>query len=145
MKSISSELTGIWKKEEIKARQRSIDRNILEEDSNTAYLHFVANHRRRKKQITQIQGPDGVVKDNKGMMKIVVDYYKSLFGAEHRVDINLVGDFWDANGLVKEEHNKILEANFSGKRLRRQFLALMLKVPLNLMVFPSYFTKKIRC
>jgi hypothetical protein len=45
-----------------------------------------------------------VVKDNKSMTKIVVDCYKSLFGAEHRVDINLVDDFWDANGLVKEKH-----------------------------------------
>jgi hypothetical protein len=93
MKNISAELTDIWKKEEIKARQRSRDRNILEGDRNTAYFHAVANQRRRKKQIAQLEGPDGVVEDNKGMLKIAVDYYKALFSAEDRLDINLANDF----------------------------------------------------
>jgi hypothetical protein len=34
-----------------------------------------------------------MVEDNKGMMKIAVDYYKSLFGFEEKLDINLANDF----------------------------------------------------
>jgi hypothetical protein len=118
MKNISSELTDIWKKEEIKARQCSRDRNILEGDRNTAYFHAIANQRRRKKQITQLEGPDGVVEDNKGMLKITVDYYKALFSAEDRLDINLADDFWDENDLVSEEQNLILDADFSEKEVK---------------------------
>jgi hypothetical protein len=55
---------------------------ILGGDSNTAFFHVVANQRRRKKKITRLEGPDGMVEDNKGMLDIAVAYYKSLFSYE---------------------------------------------------------------
>jgi hypothetical protein len=49
--------------EEIKVRQRSRDRDILEGDRNTAYFYAIANHRARKKKIEGMQGERGLVQD----------------------------------------------------------------------------------
>jgi pantothenate kinase len=78
MKSLARELNHIWALDEIKARQRSRDRNILEGDRNTAYFHAVANHRNRKK-IECLRGPEGLVFDTQWILKIAADYYKTLF------------------------------------------------------------------
>jgi hypothetical protein len=43
------ELEKICNMEEVKAKQRSRDRSIKEEDRNTAYFQAVANQRNRKK------------------------------------------------------------------------------------------------
>jgi len=79
MQDIQEELEDIWKIEETKAKQRSRDRNIKEGDMNTAYFHAICNHKARKKTILSLQGPDGMVTENKEMLGLAVDFYKKDF------------------------------------------------------------------
>jgi hypothetical protein len=118
MKCISAELTDIWRNEEIKARQRSRQCYILEGGRNTAFFHSIANQRRRKKQITQLQGEADMVEDNKGMLDIDVNYYKGLFSQEPCLDIDISDEFWDPGDLVSQDHNNMLNANFSEKEVK---------------------------
>ena len=70
-----AELQKIWLQEEIKAKQRSRDRDIKEWDKNTAYFQAVANQR-RKTNIHTLQGPFGPTSDNKEMLDIAASFYK---------------------------------------------------------------------
>ena len=79
---IEDKLEKIWSLEEIRVRQRSRDRNILEGDKNTAYFQAVANQRSRKKKIECLESPTGLVYDQKGMMRVAVDFYKNLFAKD---------------------------------------------------------------
>jgi hypothetical protein len=118
MKKIAGELQKIWRNEEIKARQRSREKEILEGDQNTSYFHAMANKRRRKKQIVSLEGTDGMVNDTQGMINIAVDYYKQLFGAEPMMDISLSNDFWNPSEVVSEAHNSELDREFSEEEVK---------------------------
>jgi hypothetical protein len=50
LRHIESQLEKIWALEEIKSRQRSRDRDLLEGDRNTSYFQAIANYRSRKKK-----------------------------------------------------------------------------------------------
>ena len=117
-KQVAKELDKIWALEEIKARQRSRDRNILEGDRNTAYFQAVANQRSRKKRIEVLEGPNGLVEDQKGMLDIAVDFYKKLFAREERGSVRLANDFWQPEDLITSEENDLLTMPFTEKEIK---------------------------
>ena len=118
MKLVADELDKFWGLKEIKARQRSRDRDILEGDRNTAYFQAIANQRTRKKTVDCLMGPNGLVEDQHGMSKIAVDFYKSLFAEEKRVDISLGSGFWNSDELVSDLENDMLSVPFTEKVIK---------------------------
>jgi hypothetical protein len=118
MRHIEGELEAIWRMEEMKARQRSRDRNIIEGDKNIAYFQAVANQRNRKKRICGLDGPDGWIDDNSKMLIHAVDFYKSLFGQDESSEVKLDSNFWGEEERVTCEEAKLLEANFSEEEVK---------------------------
>jgi hypothetical protein len=93
LKDLAKELDKLWALDEIKARQRYRDRNILEGGRNTSYFHATANHRFRKKRIETLKGRDGLVHETDEILRIAADYYKDLFRKEDRGHFSLVENF----------------------------------------------------
>jgi len=116
--SIENQLGKIWALEEIKSRQRSRDRNILEGDKNTAYFQAMANYRSRKKRIDCLQDPACLVYDQKGMMKVAVDFYKELFAKEENSGVRLGSSFWEDVDKVTPEENSSLIAPFTEAEIK---------------------------
>jgi hypothetical protein len=117
-RAVEKELENIWALEEIKGRQRSRDRNLLEGDRNTTYFQAIANQRSRKKRVDYLEGPNGLVYDQKGMMTITVDFYKKLFAKELEANMKLGPQFWDDKDCVIVQENSNLLAAFSEKGIK---------------------------
>jgi hypothetical protein len=118
LKEVADKLSKIWALEEIKIRQRSRDRDILEGDRNTTYFQAIANQSSRKKMVYSLMGPRGVVEDQTGMMRVAVDFYKNLFAVENKEDIFLSSDFWETEDLVTQAENDTLDAPFSIEEIK---------------------------
>jgi hypothetical protein len=73
----------------------------------------VANCRHRKKRIEALKGPDGVVRENKDILRVTSTFYKDMFGKEDNVDFSLVNDFWEESDKVTREKNLTLTTPFS--------------------------------
>ena len=90
----------------------------MEGDSNTAYFQAIANQRSRKKKVDCLEGPTGLVYDQKGMMQIAVEFYKKLFDKEDDVSVKLSANFWDEQDKVTLEENSSLIVPFSEDEIK---------------------------
>jgi len=104
--------------EEIRAKQRSRDRNIKEGDNNTTYFHALANQRNRKKRITVLEGPNDQVTDTQDMLTLATKFYKYLFGFETSLDVSLGDNFWAEEEKVTLEENLMLQCPFSEEEIK---------------------------
>jgi hypothetical protein len=89
MRHVADDLNKIWEMEEMKAGQRARERDIKEGDRNTRYFQAVASERRRKTNISALDGPAGIVTTTDEILEVATKYYKELFRAEDRPNINI--------------------------------------------------------
>jgi hypothetical protein len=78
----------------------------------------VANQSSRKKRIEVLEGPNGLVEDQKGMLDIAVAFYKKLFAREERGSVRLANDFWQTEDLITSEENDLLTMSFTEKEIK---------------------------
>jgi hypothetical protein len=73
-------LMQLLREEEIKWYQRSKSNKLLQGDSNTKYFHLVANGKRRKSHIFQLEDGDRIIRGEEPLKSYIMDCYKNLFG-----------------------------------------------------------------
>jgi hypothetical protein len=141
MKYIHLEVQKLWLKDEVKAKQRSRDRDIKEGDKNTAYFHAVANQRRRKTLIHSLDGPNGPTSELGEMLEIATSFYKDLFKVENRRGIALTDDFFSPEEKVSDHDNNMLDAPFSEEEIKTAVFTPIQMELQGQMVFLSCFIR----
>jgi hypothetical protein len=107
---VAEELNRIRGMEEVKARQRARDMNILEGDRNTKYFHVVANQRRREVTIHSVDSPEGTANTTEEIIEVATQYYKNLFRYEARPNLSLGGG---EEEFSEEEVKKVVFQSYS--------------------------------
>jgi hypothetical protein len=101
-KFMCEELDSMWRLEEIKAKQRSRDRDIIEGERNTTYFSVVANQRKRKKPISSVEDNVVILEDNNSMIEHALTIYNTCFRKESRGNISLDEGFWEEDEKVNQ-------------------------------------------
>jgi hypothetical protein len=66
----------------------------------------------------KLEGSDGPVEDTKVMLALAVDYYKSLFGFDEKLDISLADDFWNETEKITDAQNRMLDERFTEQEVK---------------------------
>ena len=116
--SVNERITQLLREEEIKWFQRAKTKDMLEGDNNTKYFHMVANGKRRKTRIFQLEQEGKVIEGQENLKVFITKYYKDLFGSSQRNNFAL--DESQTNDIphINEEENKLQIEVFTEKEVR---------------------------
>jgi hypothetical protein len=113
---LNARLMQLLREEEIKWNQRSKVNKLLQGDSNTRYFHLVANGKRRKSYIFQLEDEDGIIKGEEPLKSYITDYYKNLFDPSDSDMFSLDEDNRDDIFQIASEDNDKLVDVFTEQR-----------------------------
>ena len=115
---LKGQLTKLLREEEIYWLQRSKTTKLLQGDDNTKYFHMLANGRRRKTKITQLEQEEGIIVGDANLKDYITDYYKRLFGPHLQNSFSLDETLRHDIPQVSEEENEVLVAPFSEEEVK---------------------------
>jgi hypothetical protein len=115
---LNMRLMQLLREEEIKWFQWSKANNLLQGDSNTKYFHLVANSKRRKSQIFQLEDGDSITRGEGPLLSYITDYYKNLFGPLDSGQFSLDEDKRDDIVQISPNENEKLIAMITEQEVK---------------------------
>jgi hypothetical protein len=115
----NAEIAKLLRVEELKWYQRSKAQFIMQEDSNTRYLHSIANGRHMKKLIHSLVQDEGIIEGHDHLKAYITNYYKGLFGAPEEGNFSLDESRTDDIPQVSDEENSLLTAPYSKDEVKK--------------------------
>ena len=91
---------------------------MLEGDNNTKYFHMVANGKRRKTRIFELEQEGELIKGQENLKVFITNYYKNLFGSSQRNNFSLDESKINDIPQITEEENELLTEMFTEKEVR---------------------------
>jgi hypothetical protein len=116
--SLRVRISQLLREEEIKWFQRAKTKNLLEGDNNTKYFQMVANGKRRKTRIYQLEQEGRVIVGQEKLKVFITKYYKELFGSSQGNDFSLDESQIEDIPQINEDENKFLIDEFTEKEVR---------------------------
>jgi mannosylglycoprotein endo-beta-mannosidase len=116
--SVKERITQLLREEEIKWFQRAKTKHLLEGDNNTKIFHMVANGKRRKTRIFELEQEGEVIKGQENLKVFITKYYKDLFGSSQRNKFSLDESQINDIQQISEEENELLTETFTEKEVR---------------------------
>jgi hypothetical protein len=86
---LHNRLSQLLREEELKWHQRSKAKHLLEGDSNTEYLHLLANGRHRENKKFQLEDGGRRISGDDELKKYITSYYKGLFSLPNDSSVRL--------------------------------------------------------
>jgi hypothetical protein len=136
----NAQISNLLREVEIKWYQRSKSQFILEGDSNTRYLHSVANGGHRKTRIHSLIQDEGTIEGHEQHKSYITNYYKNMFGEPKEGIFSMDEARTDDIPQVSIEDNALLMPNYSEEERKAVFLWNTTK-HWDRMVFHQSFTK----
>jgi hypothetical protein len=89
LKEANEKISKLRRDEETKWAQQAKVKNIQEGGSNTRYFHLVANGKKRKKKIYQLEQEEGTITGDENLKVYISEFYKKLFGDPIQYNVQL--------------------------------------------------------
>jgi hypothetical protein len=110
---VEEALAKLHREEQSKWAQQAKVKHIQEGGNKTKYFHLIANEKRRKKRIFQLEQDEGTIVGQENLKTFITEFYRKLFGAPAPCFVSLSEEVSQDIPQLSEEERNILTSPFT--------------------------------